>query len=67
VISIQKYTKSSHSGNSGCVEARMLTDGSVSVRDSKDLSRPALVFTQPEWRAFLAGVRDGEFDLPELA
>jgi len=24
---------------------------------------PKLVFTAPEWEAFTAGVRDGEFDL----
>ena len=34
----------------------------VAVRDSKDPSGPVLVFTPHEWRAFLDGVRDGEFD-----
>jgi hypothetical protein len=35
----------------------------VAVRDSKDPAGPVLTFTAPEWSAFLAGVRDGEFDL----
>ena len=64
MISTRTYTKSSHSGMSGCVEVRLLADGSIGVRDSKDITQPALVFTPPEWTAFLAGVRDGEFDLP---
>ena len=36
--------------------------GAVAVRDSKDPEGPKLVFTPDEWRAFAAGVRDGEFD-----
>jgi hypothetical protein len=34
----------------------------VAVRDSKDGASPVLVFTTHEWKAFLGGVRDGEFD-----
>jgi hypothetical protein len=37
--------------------------GVVAVRDSKDREGPALVFTRDQWRAFTAGVRDGEFEL----
>jgi hypothetical protein len=36
----------------------------VGVRDSKDRQGLVLVFKYDEWKAFLAGVRDGEFDLP---
>ena len=64
MISTWTYTKSSHSGMNGCVEVRLLDDGTIGVRDSKDVRQPALVFTPIEWRAFVAGVRDGEFDLP---
>jgi hypothetical protein len=35
--------------------------GIVAVRDSKDREGPALVFTPQQWRAFLDGVRTGEF------
>jgi uncharacterized protein DUF397 len=55
------WRKSSHSGSNGCVEVAVGDDG-IAVRDSKDPSGPVLLFTAPEWRAFLAGVRDGEFD-----
>jgi hypothetical protein len=55
------WRKSSHSGNNGCVEV-LHGDDQVAVRDSKDPSGPMLLFTPLEWRAFLDGVRDGEFD-----
>lgn len=45
----------------GCVEVGKLADGGVAIRDSKDLSQPALAFTAEEWTAFVAGVRAGEF------
>jgi hypothetical protein len=62
-LSPERWRKSSYSGNNGCVEVGLAGD-QVVVRDSKDRSGPALRFTPEEWRAFLAGARDGEFDLP---
>ena len=58
------WHKSSYSaGNGGaCVEVATSPD-SIAVRDSKDPGGPVLVFTPAEWTAFLAGARDGEFDL----
>jgi hypothetical protein len=50
------------SGNGNCVEVATL-DEAIAVRDSKDRSGPVLVFTTAEWEAFLAGAKDGEFDL----
>ena len=64
MISTTAYTKSSHSGMGGCVEVRLNGDGTIGLRDSKDVTKPPHVFTAQEWSAFLAGVRDGEFDLP---
>jgi hypothetical protein len=32
------------------------------VRDSKDPAAGFLLYEAAEWRAFLAGVRNGEFD-----
>jgi hypothetical protein len=60
-----RWRKSSHSnGNGGaCVEVAGNLRGVVAVRDSKDREGPALVFTRDQWRAFTAGVRDGEFEL----
>ena len=34
----------------------------ILMRDSKDPDGPVLAFTEDEWRAFIAGVKDGEFD-----
>lgn len=45
-----------------CVMVGFFPDKAVALRDSNDLSRPALVFTPDEWQAFTAGVRNGEFD-----
>jgi hypothetical protein len=39
-------------------------EGAVAVRDSKDPSGPALLFTAAEWDAFSAGMTGGEFVRP---
>jgi len=64
MISQHNYTTSSFSAGGACVEVRLLPDGTVGLRDSKDRRKPAHVFTQPEWRAFVLGVQAHEFDLP---
>jgi hypothetical protein len=49
---------SSHS----CIEVAALPDG-VAIRDSKaGDSGTVLVFTSDEWRAFVTGIKAGEFD-----
>jgi hypothetical protein len=58
----RKASRSDNGGNS-CVEVAKNLPGVVGVRDSKDRSGPALTFTPEQWAAFLAGVKDGEFDL----
>ena len=35
-------------------------------RDSKDRDGPVLRFNAHEWEAFLAGVRNGEFEQPKV-
>ncbi len=56
-----KWFKSSKSANNGqCVEVAFV-DGKVAVRDSKNPTGPALVFTTAEWTAFVGGVAAGEF------
>ncbi len=40
------------------------SDHVITIRDSKNPDGPKLVFTPEEWEAFVAGVKDGEFDLP---
>jgi hypothetical protein len=41
------------------------SDRVVTMRDASNPDGPTLVFTPAEWEAFVAGVRDGEFDLDE--
>ncbi len=47
-----------------CVEVAIGVD-EVRMRHSQDRSGAVLSFTHAEWRAFLNGARNGEFDLPE--
>jgi len=47
--------------NGQCVEIAAAT-GNVAIRDSKDPDGPILVYTPAEFRAFLDGARNGEFD-----
>lgn len=57
-----EFKKSTLSGNNGCVEIAMTSD-KVHVRDSKDPQSPMLTFDMIEWRAFLGGVRNQEFNV----
>lgn len=59
----RKSSRSNGSGGNNCVEVAFLDTG-VAVRDSKDRNGPSLGFTESEWHAFVAGVKNGEFDLP---
>lgn len=47
-----------------CVEAGPLADGTdrVAVRHSHRPDAEVIVYTRTEWEAFLAGVRNNEFD-----
>ncbi|MBK3641376.1 MULTISPECIES: DUF397 domain-containing protein [Streptomyces] len=58
-----RWLKSRHSNAEGnCVEVAALAEGGVAMRNSRDPHGPALIYTPAEVAAFLAGVRDGEFD-----
>jgi hypothetical protein len=55
-------TATASNGNGACVEVGDLP-GHRAVRDTKQKGHgPILVFTTDEWLAFLAGVKDSEFD-----
>ena len=58
----RKGSRSNGSGGSNCVEVAFL-DTVVAVRDSKDQTGPALMFTPAEWIAFVDSTKDGEFDI----
>jgi len=51
----------SSSANGQCVEVAAAV-GKVAIRDSKDPYGLILVYTSAEFRAFLEGARNGEFD-----
>jgi len=58
-----KWQVSSYCGGNGeCVAIAKLPDGDVAVKDTKEHDGLMLRFSQREWRAFIAGVRAGEFD-----
>ena len=54
-----EWRKSRRSGSNGgaCVEVARNLPGIVAVRDSKDPSGPALVFTGAEWDEFSTAVQ----------
>ena len=54
-----KAQSSSHNGQ--CVEIASTTS-KIAIRDSKDPDGPILVYTPAEFKAFLDGARNGEFD-----
>jgi hypothetical protein len=63
-LSRAAWHKSTRSNNGGaCVEVATNLPGIVAVRDSKNSESQVLVFVHEEWRAFVSGVRDGQFDL----
>lgn len=67
----RSWVKSTFSGNGDCCVEVSLDPTEILVRDSKfrrDSSndpdaQPILAYTQDEWKAFVAGVKAGEFDL----
>ncbi|HET8657707.1 MAG TPA: DUF397 domain-containing protein [Micromonosporaceae bacterium] len=57
------WRTSSRSGNNGqCTQVRW-RGNAVDVRDSKHPDGAVLTFTAEEWKAFISGVKHGEFDL----
>jgi hypothetical protein len=52
----------SATGSENCVEVAFV-GGAIVVREAGNPAGPVLLFTPDEWDAFVAGAKDGEFDL----
>ncbi|KKK04754.1 DUF397 domain-containing protein [Micromonospora sp. HK10] len=59
------WRKSTRSQTSNCVEVAPLRTGpaAVALRDSKDRGGPVLLFNRAGWLGFIAGAKNGQFDL----
>ena len=59
------WRKSTRSQTSNCVEVAPLGSGpaTVALRDSKDRGGPVLLFNRAGWLGFIAGAKNGQFDL----
>lgn len=55
------WRKSTASLSGDCVEVALNSE-QIAVRDSKNPDGPTLVFSPSEWRAFVQGAKQGEFD-----
>lgn len=68
-VEVGVWRKASFSGSNGggCVEIGARREAGAEplylVRDSKNPDGPKLAFSTAGWEAFVAGVKDGEFDL----
>jgi Domain of unknown function (DUF397) len=57
------WRKSVHSNpNGSCFELAPLLGGGVAMRNSRHPEGEVLIYTAAEFRAFLLGAKDGEFD-----
>jgi hypothetical protein len=61
-LSSAAWRRGTRCTHADCVEVAFLS-AHVAVRNSKDEQAGVLLFTPAEWKAFLAGVRHGDFDL----
>ncbi|MFD8708718.1 DUF397 domain-containing protein [Kitasatospora sp. NPDC059648] len=60
-LPIARRKSSASNPNDNCVEVADGITGLIPVRDSKDPHGPALGFSPAAWRAFVAGIRAGDF------
>lgn len=58
----RKSTYSGTTNGSECVELAELPNGTIAVRNSNQPAAGTVHFTRSEMRAWIAGVKNGEFD-----
>jgi len=56
------YRQACEAGN--CVKAGRSTNGTWHIRDSKTPDGPVLTFDSDEWAAFVAAIKNGQYDQP---
>ncbi|MDX2643899.1 DUF397 domain-containing protein [Streptomyces sp. NBC_00510] len=61
-LDLANATWQSSSQGTGDVQIAFV-EGYIAMRDGRSPEGPSLIFTPAEWRAFVLGARDGEFDL----
>jgi len=64
MLEMGKYKKTRYSG-ANCVEVALLPSGGVGVKNSRNEKEPH-IYTADEWKAFIRGAKDGEFDYPDI-
>ncbi|TDC32141.1 DUF397 domain-containing protein [Micromonospora sp. 15K316] len=57
------WRKSTRSQTSNCVEVAPVGAAAIALRDSKDPQGPVLLFNRAGWLGFIAGAKEGQFDL----
>lgn len=62
-LDVQAATANTATANTGTANTEKL----ILLRDSKNPDDGTLAFDEPEWGAFLAGIKASEFDLPDRA
>ncbi len=61
-LSRATWRKSSYSNGGGeCVEVAHLSGGTRALRDSRNPDDGVLIFDATAWRAFVAGIKAGQF------
>ncbi|MDQ2708319.1 MAG: DUF397 domain-containing protein [Actinomycetota bacterium] len=62
-LSWVRSTFSGGTDSTNCVEVARLVDDGVAIRNSREPDAAPLIFTASEWVAFVAGMKDGGFDV----